>query len=678
MAIDQELYRPPPPVTPPEGGSWRQRLIPWWPHPNILTGILLGAGGYALGHFLGNAIAGNWARFGNTNMNDVSLIIGYLVATLGFLAGIGALNYPVAKIFGLDPPLAKAAPRGLARYFAYTPDHKVVGWQYLIGMLIYFFTGGMFALAIRTELLFPRYHSHIFNPETYLTIVGIHGTMMMMMMTSVIVGPFGNYFVPLMIGAKRMAYPRLEALSFWLTPPAYIILLSTMLVGGFPTGWTGYAPLANQAVEGMDGYEVAFALMALSLIITSVNMIATIVDFRAPGMRWTRLPMFVWGVLTTSVLTALAPPVLFAGLYFMGMDRTVGTALFVEAHGGSSYLWENVFWFFGHPEVYILALPGFAIAAELLPVFTRRRLFGYNVSAAGMIGVCFMSWFVWQHHLFVSGINADMRPLFMLTTEVISIPTGFIYLVAMATLWKGKLRFEVPSLFVLAFYLNFLIGGVSGVFLSDVPVDVTVHGSFFVQAHFHYTIMGGLIFAFFGAIYYWLPKMTGYEMNKTLGWIHFWVMFIAFQLTFIPLFIVGELGMPRRYFEYAPKWTTLNQTASAGAYAIAISMIIFVINLVYSMVWARKRSVENPWFSRGLEWQTATPPPPNNFERIPLVLSHPYDYGNPIEDIPVADLRGVPTPAILAASVAGVSGGSDEVGDPPGPRPGPGEPGGGE
>ncbi|MGH9065689.1 MAG: cytochrome c oxidase subunit I, partial [Acidimicrobiales bacterium] len=430
MALDVEtsLGRtfPERPVHPP------RRLLPaWWPKPNFLTGIVGGVVGYIIGHLIGNVIASGWTRYMNNSMNDVALTLGYLVATLGFFVGMGILNYPLARIVGLEPEHERLEAHGLARYFRYTPDHKVVGWQYLIGMLIYFFTGGMFALAIRTELLSPHYH--VFGPDTYISIVGIHGTMMMMMMTSVIVGPFGNYFVPLMIGAKRMAFPRLEAVSFWFTPPAYIILLSAMLVSSFPTGWTGYAPLANQAQFGMDSYLVAFALMAISLIITSINIIATIIDFRAPGLRWSRLPMFVWGVLTTSVLTALAPPVLFGGLYFMGMDRNVGTALFVEAHGGSSYLWENVFWFFGHPEVYILALPAFGLASEMLPVFCRRRLFGYNVSAAGMIGVCFMSWFVWQHHLFMSGINADMRPLYMLTTEMISIPTGFIYLVAMGT-----------------------------------------------------------------------------------------------------------------------------------------------------------------------------------------------------------------------------------------------------
>jgi cytochrome c oxidase subunit 1 len=632
-----------PPVGPSPG-----RSRPTWARPNLLTGIIGGILGYLIGHWLGNVIAAGWEQVQNQAMNDMALTLGYLVGTLGFLVGLGVFRYPLNRVLGRELEHEEPTRPGVMQYLSYTPQHKVVGIQYLVGMLIYFFTGGLFALAIRTELLTPN--SHVFNPDTYLSVVGIHGTMMMMMMTSVIVGPFGNYLVPIMIGSKRMAFPRLEALSFWLTPPAYVILLSAMFVGGFPTGWTGYAPLANQAVEGMDGYLVSFGLMGISLIFASINMIATIINFRAPGLRWSRLPMFVWGSLTTSVLTALAPPVLVAGCYLMEVDRTVGTGLFVQGRGGSPYLWQNVFWFFGHPEVYILALPGFGLAAELLPVFTRRRLFGYNVSAAGMIGVCFLSFFVWQHHLFMSGINGDMRPLFMLTTELISIPTGFIYLVAMGTLWRGKIRLQVPMLFIVAFYLNFLIGGVSGVFISDVPADVTLHGSYFVQAHFHYTIMGGLIFSFFGAIYYYLPKMTGYKMNHKLSLVHFWLMFVSFQCTFIPLFIVGWYGMPRRYFQYSPQWQTLNDVASISSYVLGISMAVFVINFVHSMVIARHRSEPNPWNSRGLEWQVSSPPPPKNFDRIPLMLSHPYEYGNP-EEIPVADLGGVPSPDQLAAGM---------------------------
>ena len=502
-------------------------------------------------------------------------------------------------------------------------------------------------MAIRAELLSPSYH--VLSPGTYVEVVGEHGTMMMMMMTSVILGPFGNYLVPLMIGSKRVAFPRLEALSFWITPAAFVILLSGVLLGGFPTGWTGYAPLSIQATQGMDAYAIGFGLMGISVILAGFNIIVTVICYRAPGMRWSRLPMFVWAMLTTAFLMVLAAPVLVAGLYMMLTDRTVQTAFFTFQLGGSSYLYEDVFWFFGHPEVYILALPGFGIVSEIIPVFCRRPLFGYKVAAAGMLGVGILSFFVWQHHLFDSGMDPDMRPLFMLTTELISIPTGFIYLVAMGTFWKAKIRLTVPMLFALAMYFNFLIGGVSGVVLSDVPADTTSHGSFFVMAHFHYTIMGGLIFAFMGGCYYWLPKMMGIKLNERLGKIHFWTMFIGFNSTFLPLFAAGEMGQPRRVFEYARNLETLNDWVSISSFFLGGSILIFVINFIWSTVIVREREVANPWNSRGLEWQTSSPPPLENFDQVPVVLSGPYEYGDP-KALPVADMH--PPAGVLGGALA--------------------------
>ena len=284
-----------------------------------------------------------------------------------------------------------------------------MGIQYLVGMIVYFLTGGLAAMAIRVELLSPTYH--VLSPGAYLMVVGEHGTMMMMMMTSVILGPFGNYLVPLMIGSKRVAFPRIEALSFWLTPAAYLILLSGILFGGFPTGWTGYAPLSIQAGLGMDSYAVAFGLMGVSIILAGFNIVVTVISYRAPGMRWSRVPVFVWSMMATAFLMVLAAPVLVGGMYMILTDRTAQTALFNDTLGGSNYLYQNLFWFFGHPEVYILALPGFGIVAEIIPVFCRKPLFGYRIAAAGLIGVSLLSFFVWQHHLFDSGINPDMRPL---------------------------------------------------------------------------------------------------------------------------------------------------------------------------------------------------------------------------------------------------------------------------
>jgi len=607
---------------------------PWYAGPNLLTGILGAAIGYLVGHWLGNAIASGYQQYQGSGQNDYAIVLGYVLATVGWLAGMGALTYPVQKMFGLQTSgeeenehLDPTRRRPLRAYLTYTLDHKVVGVQYVVGILFYFFTGGLLALAIRTELLTPT--SHVLPPGAYLEVVGTHGTMMMMMMTSAIIGPFGNYLVPLMIGSRRVAFPRLEALSFWLTPAAYVILLSGLILGGFPTGWTGYAPLSVEATQGQDAYLMAFAVISISMIVAGFNIAVTIVNYRAPGMTWTRLPIFVWSMLVTAMLMVLAAPILTAGCYFTLMDRTVQTALFDVNHGGSSYLWQNLFWFFGHPEVYILALPGFGIALELLPVFARKPLFGYRTAVAGMVGVGLLSFFVWQHHLFVSGMNPDMRPVVMLTTELISIPTGIIYLIAVGTLWRAKLRLTVPALFILGQLFNFLIGGVSGVFLSDVPTDAVAHGSYFVQAHFHYTIMGGLIFALFAGVYYWLPKMTGRTLNTRLGKIHFWTMFIFFNSTFLPLFAVGELGMPRRVFEYEQRLQGLNVWSSISAYLLGLSLLIFVFNFVKTVFVdpAPAEPVANPWGSRGLEWMTANPPLPMNFEHVPTVVSGPYDYG---------------------------------------------------
>ena len=623
---------------------------PWWLRPAIHTAIVAAVIGYLVGHWLGNFLGSNYQQLPLSDSSDFPIVLGYLLAVVGWLAGLGVFNDPLRQMAGrpVGSGADVEATSGLARYFRYSLDHKVVGLQYLVGMIIYFCTAGLFAMAIRAELLSPVHH--IFSSSTYVELVGEHGTMMMMLMTSVILGPFGNYLVPIMIGSKRVAFPRIEALSFWLTPAAFLVLFSSLLLGGFPFGWTGYAPLSIQATQGADSYAIAFGLMGISVILAGFNIIVTVICYRAPGMRWSRLPMFVWSMMATAVLMVLAAPVLVGGMYMIITDRTVQTAFFTDTLGGSSYLYQNLFWFFGHPEVYILALPGFGIVSEIIPVFCRKPLFGYKTAAAGMIGVTVLSFFVWQHHLFNSGINPDMRPLFMLTTELISIPTGFIYLVAMGTFWKAKIRFTVPMLFALGMYFNFLIGGISGVFLSDVPADTTAHGSFFVMAHFHYTIMGGLIFAFMAGIYYWLPKMMGIKLNQTIGKIHFWTMFVFFNSTFLPLFAVGLAGQPRRVFEYALNLQTLNEWVSISAFFLGGSILIFVINFIWSTVIVREREEGNPWQSRGLEWQIASPPPPGNFARIPVVLSGPYEYGTP-GALPVADLN--PPPGVVSAAFSG-------------------------
>jgi cytochrome c oxidase subunit I len=651
-------------VRPPAQGPSSRR--PEWLGQHAGTGLVLAVGGYALGHFIGNNLSLGRVYVGTAAESDVAIVLALLFAVVGWLLGVGALNYPLLKLAGRES--RERERTDWTKYLRFSLTHKVVGKQYLIMVLIFLFTGGLLAMGIRTELLTPS--THIIGPGTYISIVGEHGTVMMMMASSLVVGPLGNYLVPLMIGARRMAFPHVEAFSFWLFSAGYFVILTALPLGGFPTGWTGYAPLQNQADVGMDSYLVGFFVISLGMILAGYNQIATIIHYRAPGMTWGRVPIFVWSILTTSVLLATASPTLTVATVVGLLDRTVPTAFFLNVHGGSSYLWENLFWFFGHPEVYIMALPGFGIVGELVPVFARKPLFAYRTAAAGMIGVGLLSYFVWQHHLFQSGIDPDMRPLYMLTTELISIPTGFVFLVGLGTLYKSKMRLEVPMLFCLALYFNFLIGGITGVFLSDVPVNVTVHGGFFVLSHFHYTIMGGLVFAFFGGVYYWTPKVTGKQLNQRLGKIHFWMMFVFFNLTFFPLFLVGLFDQPRRVFEYAHQLQTLNDFASASAFVLGSSFLVFVANFVWSVFIDPRPAPANPWESNGLEWKTANPVPWYNFERIPVVLDDPYHYSEP-QEVPVADLA----PANFAEAAAAANGdgarGTASLGASPPSIPGP-------
>ena len=602
---------------------WR-RLIGF----NIVTGLLLGVAGFYIGWWIGVRIdAGSLAYSADTGMDDVALMLGYLGFVIGFMAGVGFARYPLLRLTGRPVSHRENELGGWERYFAMSTDHKVVGMQYLVLIPTMALIAATYAMMIRAELITPS--PDIWGPGNYITLVGLHGALMLGMASSVVLGPFGNYFVPLMIGARRMASPRIEASSMWLLTAATIIFATTQFFGGFPTGWTGYPPLNEQSNFGFDTYIIFFALVGLSMVMLGLNLIVTIVTMRAPGLAWRRLPVFCWGVLVTSVLNVLAAPVLVATLLMAGLDRTLQTVFFDTGAGGSQFLFENLFWFFGHPEVYILAIPGFAIVLELAPVFARKPLWSYPLAVAGMAGVGLISFFVWQHHLFMSGINADLRPFYMLSTESISVPTALIFLCLMGTLWRGRIRLTVPMWFVIAWAFNFFIGGASGIFLSDVPTDVTVHGSFWTMAHFHYTIVGGLIFAVFGAIYYWVPKMTGFRFNEALAKIHLWSMFFAFNSTFIVLFIVGLDDMPRRVSTYADNLQFLNTWASVSAFVLGGSILVFFANVLYSMLIVRKAAEANPWDSHSLEWQVATPVPRHNFDEIPTITHDPYDYGTP-------------------------------------------------
>ncbi len=601
-----------------------QVLAQW----GILLGIVGAVIGFIIGAQIGNAVQPD---DGNSNGSNAALIIGYMGCTVGFLAGMGFFNYPIARLLGRPRPtegdsaFAYGEEGGIGRYFRLNIDHKVIGVQYFVVILSFLFIGGLGAMFIRAELLRPQ--PSFTSAESYLTLVGLHSVIMIFMASAAIIGPFGNYFVPIMIGSRGMAFPRLEALTFWLLPPAGLILLSSIFMGGFPTGWTGYAPLADEAVRGMDSYLVGFTLVGISICLSGLNMICTVLTRRAPGLRMTQLPMLVWGVFTTSFLGMLAAPVLLSVLVMESIDRIAHATFFVPAGGGTPYLWENLFWFFGHPEVYIFIIPAFGLILEMLPVFARKPIWGYRVALGGMLGVAVLSWFVWQHHLFVSGIAPSLRPFYTFSTEAISIPTSIIYLVAIGTLWRSRARFTVPMLFVMGFLFNFLIGGFSGVFLSDVPSDFQLHASYFVQAHFHYTIMGAEVFALIGGITYYLPRITGHVLNERRGKIQFWVMFLSFNGTFLSLLAVGMIGMPRRVVSYDPGLQGLNVSASIFSFILGASILYFLVMVVMDTIVRPVRArVVNVWESRGNEWRLPHPIPVHNFSTPPTGWTLPYDY----------------------------------------------------
>ena len=451
---------------------------------------------------------------------------------------------------------------------------------------------------------------------------------MMGIMSSAILGPFANYFVPIMIGARRMAFPRLEALSFWLLMAGGAILTTTIFFGGFPTGWTGYAPLLDQANGGIDSYIVFFALVGISMCLLGLNLVATVITMRGPGLTWFRLPIFVWGVLSTAVLMLLASPVLVAVLGMGALDRTAQTTFFIPSRGGSQYLYENLFWVFGHPEVYILALPGFGIILELIPVFARKPLWGYRLAVSGMLGVALLSWLVWQHHLFVSGINSDSRPFYMFSTELISIPTGFTFLCGLMTLWRGRIRLAVPMLFCLAWFFNFLIGGLSGPLplgraeRHDAARELLLDGALPLHDHGRARVRVLRRDLLLGAEDDRLGLPRAAREDPLLDDVR------RVQLDVRAALRIGYLGQSRRAVTYPSNLQFLNDWASISAFVLGISMLVFLYNLVWSLGFRRVPAGANPWESRSIEWQLPSPVPPGNFTTQPVFGGDLYAYGS--------------------------------------------------
>jgi cytochrome c oxidase subunit 1 len=513
---------------------------------------------------------------------------------------------------------------GIARYFSFNTDHKVVGVQYLFASFFLFFFAGIMAMIMRTEL--ARTGLQFMSTQTYATVMGAHGIGMVLVALTAIVGGFGNYVVPLQIGAKDMAFPRLNALSYWLLPPAVLILVSSLFNGGFDFGWTAYAPLSTKGPVGKLFFLLAFATSGFSSIFGGVNLLVTIIRMRAKGMTFLRMPIFVHSIAATAVVITIATSVVASSLFMVIFDRAMNTSFFDPARGGSVILFQHLFWFYSHPAVYIMILPAFGVLLEILPVFSRKPLFAYTLAVLSLWIIVFLSFVVWAHHMFTSGMWGLLNFPFLITTELISIPTGIMFLASLGTLWRGKIRLTTPMLFAVGVIANFLIGGLTGIFLADVPSDVHLHDSLFVTAHFHFTIVGGTIFAMFAGVYYWFPKISGRLYSETLGRWHFALFFYGFNATFIPMFWTGTRGLRRRVADFQPELGSLQMWISVSAFVIFVSVAIFLYNMIRSLR-RDSHAAGNPWDAQTLEWTLSSPPPAHNFDRPPEVHSAPYDFG---------------------------------------------------
>jgi cytochrome c oxidase subunit I len=522
-------------------------------------------------------------------------------------------------------PVSEVFARGRVSSWLTTVDHKRIGLLYIVTSLVFFAAGGVLALLMRAQLATPN--ETFITRDSYNELFTIHGTTMIFLVVVPIFAGFGNFLVPLMIGARDMAFPRLNALSYWLFLFGGIVLYASWFAGTGPAkcGWYSYPPCSEAGYSGGNGQDLwilALHILTLSSLLGAINFIATIHNMRTPGMNWLRLPLFVWSMEVYAVLLLIALPVLGAGLTFLLLDRQAGTHFFLPDHGGNAVLYQHFFWFFGHPEVYIMILPAMGIISEVIPVFSRKPIFGYKAIAFSTVAIGFYSLLVWAHHMFSVGLPFFLQIFFMLSSMVIAVPTGVKIFNWLATTWRGNVIFDTAMLFALGFVGVFTIGGLSGIFLAVFPFDWQVTDTYFVVAHMHYVLFGGSVFGIFAGLYYWWPKMFGRLLDERIGKAQFWLTFVGMNLTFFPQHMLGLLGMPRRIYTYKHGgwWEAYNLMSSIGSGIMALGMLLFVVNVVKTTRSGR-RAGNDPWLADTLEWYTTSPPPPHNFDKVPYISS---------------------------------------------------------
>lgn len=523
----------------------------------------------------------------------------------------------------LPPPIA------WRDYVRFSTDHKVIGVQYIVTTLSFFFIGGLMAMLVRAELITPELN--LVDRPFYNALFTLHGTVMIFLWIIPFNAGLSNYLVPLMIGARDMAFPLLNAISFWIIPPAGILLIASFLLPNGPAqaGWWSYPPVSLQPLSGQLVWIISLVMLGISSIMGAVNFVTTIVWLRAPGMTFFRMPVFVWTVLSAQLLQLINLPSLTGALILLLFDLGFGTSIFEPSGGGDPIIYQHLFWFYSHPAVYIMALPAFGIFAEVLPAFARNPLFGYRSLAIASLGIAIVSIFVWVHHMFASATPEWMRILFVITSMLVAVPTGIKAFGWTATIWRGKLHLNTPMLFAMGGAVMFVFGGITGVMLAANSFDLHVNNTYFVVGHFHYIVFNTITMAIFAAFYFWFPKVTGRMYAEGWGKLHFWLTFIGANLTFFPMHPLGLQGMVRRVASYPPEYQGWNVIASLGAFLLGISTLPFVANIVGSLL-AGSRAVSNPWEATGLEWTTSSPPPKENFAEIPQVTFPPYNYGNPV------------------------------------------------